>query len=372
MKRNRAIAKAEEQKAALLLDDGKGRIGNQLSKAISYERTPELFDEEYIKDRDEELKQLQNLKETDITLHIDRRDKPIVLTSYQSRIVHALSYAISREIEASEDVKKKVLNPRSGGNKIARNVNITALTSLIFGSTRKRNKETIIREIYNLSRVRQVQMLGSGDDKVKLTSPLILIGDTMEDLSPEKRNNLDAIEIIFGGAFFYGLSNRFATITPKLFEVWGKKGRGTELFSVLLSSIFSVYWHYRQAANKAEGEVKKEHSKTYSKEELHKAIAEARRKAMSYELNISSIKQRVTTDYDSKRSYKARFWEDLNNAIEGYKELDLITDGIISRGAKGQDKVTFILSDTYNFAENGGDYTPLLEDKQEQNGHSAF
>lgn len=372
MKRNRAIAKAEEQKVSLLLDDGKGRVGNVLSKAISYERTPSLFDEEYIKDRDEELKQLQKLKETDITLSIDRRDKPIVLTSYQSRILHALSYAISREIETSEDVKKKVQNPRISGNKISRSVNITAITSLIFGSTRKRYKETIIREMFKLSQVRQVQILGSGDDRVKITSPLILIGDTMEDLSPEKRNNLDAIEVIFGGAFFYGLSNRFATITPKLFEVWGKKGRGTELFSVLLSSIFSVYWHYRQAANKAEGEVRKEHSSSYSKEELDKAIAEARRNAMSYELNISSIKQRVTTDYESSRANKARFWSDLQNAIDGFKELDLITEVIISRGAKGQEKVTFILSDTYNFAEKEGEYTPLLEEKKGENGLSAF
>lgn len=372
MGRKRFITKAEEGKASLLLDDGKGRIANSLSKAISYERTPALFDEKYITDRDEELKQLQNLKETDTTLCIDRRDKPVVLTTYQSRIVHALSYAISREAETSEDVKRKIQDARRSGNIIQRSVNITALTSLIFNSTRKRYKETIIKELYNLARVRQVQILGSGENKVKVTAPLIMIGRTMEDLSPEKRNNLDVIEIHFGVAFFDGLNNRFATITPKLFEVWGKKGRGTELFSVLLSSIFSVYWHYRQAANKAEEAVKSEHKKNYSKQELDVAIAEARRRAMEYELNITSIKQRVTTDYDSKRSYKARFWSDLQTAIDGFKELDLITEGIVCKGAKGQDKVLFVLSDTYNFTEKEETFTPLLEVQPDKNELSAF
>lgn len=355
-------------------DEGIGRIANALSKTIAYERTPSLFDEAEITDRDKDLKELQELKEVDISLCIERKDKPVVLTSYQSRIVHALSFAISQEIETSEDVKKKIQNATAKGNTIQRNVNVTALSSLIFGSSRQRYKEIIIREIYNLAKVRQVQIIGTGDNQVKLTAPLIMIGRTMEDLSPEKRNNLDVIEVFFGGAFFYGLSNRFAVITPKLFEVWGKKGRATELFSVLLSSIFSVYWHYRQAASKAEERVRKDWSKQkLPKTELDKEIAEARRTAMTYELNISSIKQRITTDYDSQRSYKARFYSDLQNAIDGFKELDLIKEGIIQRGAKGQEKVIFVLSETYNFAEKQieAPATPLLEERSD-NEPSAF
>ena len=367
------LYKKEQWKPQPTEDEGKGRIANALSKALAYERTPSLFDEEEIANRDKELKQLQELRENDVALCIDRKDKPIVLTSYQSRIVHALSYAISQEMETSEDVKQKVRNATKSGNTIQRSVNITAISSLIFGSTRKRYKEIVIRELYNLARIRQVQILGSGDDRVKITAPLIMIGRTMEDLSPEKRNNLDAVEIYFGGAFFYGINNRFAVITTKLFEVWGKGGRGTELFSVLLSSIFSVYWHYRQAANKAEERVKKDKlNKKLSKEELQEAIAEARRNAMTYELNVASIKNRVTTDYDSKRSYKARFLTDLKNAIEGFKELNLIEDGRILKGAKGQDKVIFILSEGYNFAEKQESTTLLLEDKTDDNEPSAF
>lgn len=344
--------KNKPEAVSLILDDGTGRMSNALSKAIAYERTPSLFDEDYIKERDKELKELLELKHGDTALCVDRRNKPVVLTSYQSRIVHALSYAISREIETSEDVRKKIQEPTKGGNTISRNVNITALTSLIFNSTRKRYKETIIREIYNLAHIRQVQILGTGDNKVKLTAPLIMIGATLEDLSQEKRNNLDVMEVYFGAAFFFELSTRYATITPKLFEVWGKSGRGTELFSILLDSIFSVYWHYRQAANKAEEQVKLYYkTNKIARGELKEAIAEARREAMTYELNISTIKQRVTTNYDSSREMKRKFKIDLQNAINGFKELDLITDGIIQVGAKGQEKVIFILSETYNFTE---------------------
>jgi len=304
-------------------------------------------------------------------LCVDRRNKPVVLTSYQSRIVHALSYAISREIETSEDVRKKIQQPTKVGNTISRNVNITALTSLIFNSTRKRYKETIIREIYNLAHIRQVQILGTGDNKVKLTAPLIMIGATLEDLSPEKRNNLDVMEVYFGAAFFFELSTRYATITPKLFEVWGKSGRGTELFSILLDSIFSVYWHYRQAANKAEEQVKLYYkTNKIARGELKEAIAEARREAMTYELNISTIKQRVTTNYDSNPNMKRKFKQDLQNAINGFKELDLITDGIIQVGAKGQEKVIFILSETYNFTEKVDTSQTLLG--VDENKPSAF
>lgn len=353
--------KKKPEAVSLIWDAGTGRLSNALSRAIAYERTPSFFDEEYIKERDQEIRDLLELKKGDTAFCIDRRNKPVFLTSYQSRIIHALSFAISLEIENSEEVKKKIQNPTNYDIVIRRSVNITGLTLLIFGSTRKRYKEIVIREIYNLAHIRQVQMLGSRDNKVKLTAPLIMIGTTLEDLSPEKRNSLDFMEIFFGTAFFYELSTRYATITPKLFEVWGKSGRGTELFGVLLDSILSIYTHYRQAANKAEEQTKLYYkTNKITRIELKEAIAEARREAMTYELNISTIKQRVTTNYDGNRNMKRKFKIDLQNAIDGFKELDLIKDGIIQIGAKGQEKVTFILSETYNYTEKKNTSQTLL------------
>lgn len=357
-------------------DIGQGRIANSLSKMIASERNPSLFDEREITERDKELRELQELKEADVSLCIERKNKPVVLTSIQNRIVHALSYAISQELETSEDVKKKVENPHSGANQIVRVVNVSALSQLLFKSKRDRYRKQIINEIYRLSKVRQVQILSINGRTIRLTAPLISIGKTIEDISPEEMGGqgieADFLEVMFGGAFFYGITNRFAVITPKLFDVWGKGGTGTELFSVLLSSIFSVYWHYRRAAIKAEERVRKEHKgkgKRLPKAEFEEAVAEAKQEAMSYELNVSSIKQRVTTDYDSQRSYRLRFYSDLEKAIKGFEELGILSKGKsrILRGARGQEKVIFVLSETYNFAENqiAAPSTPLLGDKDD-------
>ena len=347
--------KDRQELVSLILDDGIGKIANALSKAISYDRDPQLFDPDYIRSRDAEIKKLQENGEDASRLEKERdkrRGKPVYLTSYQNRIVHALSYAISREIDTNENVKEEIQQSLRNRKPISRVVNITALTSLIFNSQRKRYKDIIIKEINNLAKIKQIQILGSGDNKVKITAPLIGTWYTTEDLSPEKSNNTDFIQIIFGEAFFYQLSNRYATITPKLFRIWGKSGRGTELFSVLLSSIYSIYWHYKQSANTAEEQVKEYYRKNkISKDELKEAIAEARRNAMTYRLNISKIKQKVATNYDSNPNMKRKFWIDLHNAIKGFKELDLITDGIIQTGARGQEQVIFILSENYNITD---------------------
>lgn len=360
-------------------DTGQGRIANQLSRLIAYERTPSLFDEREIADRDKELRALQQLKEADIALCVERKNKPVILTSIQNRIVHALSYAISQEIDTSEDIKKKIENPQNETNPPRRVLNVSALAKLLFNSTRKRYKQQIINEMYRLSKIRQVQVLKIDGKTIRLTAPLIMLGRTIEDISHDEQNSPDFeanfLEVFFGSAFFVGITNRFAVITPKLFEIWGKGGTGTELFSVLLSSIFSVYSSLRIAGQKAEARIKKDWaSRKLSKKELAEAIAEAKKEAMTYELNVSTIKNKVTTDYESERSYRARFYKDLDNAIKGFKELGLITDAIVQRGARGQEKVLFILSDTYTFTENqiAAPLTPLLKEKTDGGKPLAF
>lgn len=355
---------------ANIIDAGKGLISNSLSKAIAYERTPSLFDEVEIADRDKELKQLQALKQSDAELQIERRNKPVVLTSYQSRIIYALSYAITQQID-SEDIREKIKSPLTSGLNVSRWVDITALTALICNSTRKRYKEKVIEELFTLSQTRQIQILGTGDNRIKLTYPLLMIGGSVEDLSPEKRNNLDAVEVVFGTSFFHNVNNRFAVITPKLFEVWGKNGRGTELFQVLLSSILSVYWSHKQASTQAEMRVRKD-KKLYSDKDLKTKIEEAKLEAMTYELNVETIKQKVTTNYEGNRNMIRKFWIDLDNAIEGFKELDLIKEATIQRGAKGQDKVLFVLSESYNYYDKPETSTLIIESKIDDNEPAPF
>ena len=325
------------------LDTGRGRVANAFSKAVIQDRTPSLFDEEEIKNRDNALKELQALKKTDDLRNIERKGKPVVLTSYQCRILLALSYALTQDLEA-DDIKAKIADPKAPP--VSRVVDVTALTHMIFNSTRKRYKDSVIKGLSDLAEIKQVQIFGD----IKLTRPLINIGDTMEDLSPDKRNNTDFINVTFGGFFLYNVDKRFSPITPKLFRVWEKSGRSTELFHVLLNSLFAVYWQHKEASKQAEERIRHNKKSYANAEEIKEAIAEAKRNAMAYELNVDSIKKRLSTSYETRDARK-KFWLHLDNAIDGFKELDIIKEAIIQRGVRGQEKVIFILSETYTREE---------------------
>lgn len=323
-----------------------GRISTAMTGNLASERLPSIFDAKEITERDKAL--LKEVKEWDVILGIDRRNKPVILSNFETRLIYALSFEISKELTTSSDVKSKVKNALSKGNPIKRTILVSELSKLIFGSKKKTYKDKIFNGLLKLSKLRQIVTITKENGaKIRLTAPLILIGETYEVLSED--SNTDTIEIIYGSTFFHRLEERYAVITPLLFEVWRKNGRGTDLFSTLLSAILSVYWQFKTASIAAEKRVKRElKGKQYTKEQVEEAISQAKREALSYELNVSSIKNRVPTDYQSSREMKKKFWKDLNNAIEGFKDADLITDAVIHRGARGQEKVTFILSETYN------------------------
>lgn len=115
-----------------------GRLGNALSGAIAYKRDGSIFDTKEIADRDRELKELLALKESDSFLSIDRKDKPVVLSPLQTRILYALSCAL--DIESTE-IQEKIKQPfQRGGRTITRSIDISALSSLMFGTTRFRER----------------------------------------------------------------------------------------------------------------------------------------------------------------------------------------------------------------------------------------
>lgn len=347
------------QGAIPLEDSSRGKIPTQLSRQIAYERTPSLFDEAEIAERDKALaKAVHEINLTDSQLCIDRKGKPTYLTNMQTRIVLALAYLISQD--NGEDVKEKVADPFSK-KKVSRVVDISYLSRILFGRVKTDYKEQILREIYNVSRIRQYQIIErAGEQVARYSTPLLTIGDVLEDLSPEKSLDIDFVEITFGRSFFIDLDTRFAYVTPKLFEVWRKGGRQTELFSVLLNNLLSVYWQHKLAAMKAEERIRSDKSKKkLPKDELEEIVASGRRNAMSYELNVANIKNRVTRDYDSNRANRAYFYRDLNKAIEGFKELGLIVEAHTQKGARGQEKVTFVFSEDYGISQSG-DYQRQL------------
>lgn len=341
------------QGAIPLEDSSRGKIPTQLSRQIAYERTPSLFDEAEIAERDKALaKAVHEINLTDAQLCIDRKGKPIYLTNMETRVVLALAYLISQD--NGEDVKEKVADPYSK-KKVSRAVDISYLSRILFGRVKADYKEQILRVLDRISKIRQYQIIErAGKQVARFSSPLINLGDILEDLTPEKSLDIDFVEITFGRSFFIDLDTRFAYVTPKLFEVWRKGGRQTELFSVLLNNLLSVYWQHKLAAMKAEERIRSDKSKKkLPKDELEEIVASGRRNAMSYELNVANIKNRVTRDYDSNRANRAYFYRDLNKAIEGFKELGLIVEAHTQKGARGQEKVTFVFSEDYGISQSG-------------------
>lgn len=341
------------QGAIPLEDSSRGKIPTQLSRQIAYERTPSLFDEAEIAERDKALaKAVHEINLTDAQLCIDRKGKPIYLTNMETRVVLALAYLISQD--NGEDVKEKVADPYSK-KKVSRAVDISYLSRILFGRVKADYKEQILRVLDRISKIRQYQIIErAGKQVARFSSPLINLGDILEDLTPEKGLNIDIVEVTYGKSFFIDLDTRFAYVTPKLFEVWRKGGRQTELFSVLLNNLLAVYWQHKLAAMRAEERIRSDKSKKkLPKDELEEIVASGRRNAMSYELNVANIKNRVTRDYDSNRANRAYFYRDLNKAIEGFKELGLIVEAYVQKGARGQEKVTFVFSEDYGISQSG-------------------
>lgn len=346
----------------------RGQIGNGLTKTIASARDASLFDPPEITSRDRVLQELSGLQESDRHLSIDRKNKPVILSPIQTRIMFALSCALDTQ---DEEIKMKICDPFKGGVTIKRPIDISALSTLLFGSSRFRERKKVIEELFNLSRIRQVQILGTEQNRIKVTAPFINVGETIEDLNPERAKGIDYVNVIYGGAFFFELDKRFSVISNRLFTVWRKKEYQTEMFSILLNSLLSVYWLFKSKADEAETRVKKEFNKIkkVSKEEYRQAIEEARQEALTYEINASSIKERLTRDYDTTRQYRAIFWEDLASAVKGLKEIGLLTGYTTMKkgGARGQDKVRFHFSDSYNSAEKKpllpSALTPLDEDE---------
>ena len=208
-----------------------GRISTAMTGNLASERLPSIFDAKEITERDKAL--LKEVKEWDVILGIDRRSKPVILSNFETRLIYALSFEISKELTTSSDVKSKVKNALSKGNPIKRTILVSELSKLIFGSKKKTYKDKIFNGLLKLSKLRQIVTITKENGaKIRLTAPLILIGETYEVLSED--SNTDTIEIIYGSTFFHRLEERYAVITPLLFEVWRVLGLSAAIVIVIM------------------------------------------------------------------------------------------------------------------------------------------
>ena len=261
---------------------------------------------------------------------VDRRGKEVYLTFKDMKYIYALSHFLSL-IREREDVKSYVSQLSQGFTpdfNIILTIDIVALTKFveIDGNARKRQKEATIRELDRLANIKQVITLGrKGEKELKYVDSLITIPTKLIDSTTDKSLDIDVVRVQLGYSFFYELYNKYAVIKPELFKLWGKKGSGTdtELFGVLLSDLLGKFSFHRIAAIQAVEKIKKKDYKT--EDSFFKARSKAERNALTYSETYDTIKQRVTTDYDSTREQKKRFYVDLARALSTLVELGLIT-----------------------------------------------
>lgn len=261
---------------------------------------------------------------------VDRRGKEVYLTFKDMKYIYALSHFLSL-IREREDVKSYVSQLSQGLTpdfNIILTIDIVALTKFveIDGNARKRQKEATIRELDRLANIKQVITLGrKGEKEIKYVDSLITIPTKLIDSTADKSLDIDVVRVQLGYSFFYELYNKYAVIKPELFKLWGKKGSGTdtELFGVLLSDLLGKFSFHRIAAIQAVEKIKKKDYKT--EDSFFKARSKAERNALTYSETYETIKQRVTTDYDSTREQKKRFYLDLSRSLSTLVELGLIT-----------------------------------------------
>ena len=284
----------------------------------------------FLDTKDGQVLELQAIDERRL---IDRDGKPTFLTKRQQKLTYALSMFLSQAKE-DEEVKTYVEKLAQGKNpktRVTLPINITLLTKLVTtdGNARARQKEEVISDLKAMSEVKQAQTFGkygTKEGQLRLIAPIIQTSEQVEDLSENKTLDADYIAVTFGSIFFYELYSKYAIVKPKLFQLWGKAGSGTdtEPFGVLLSDLLAKYSGHRIASLNAVKALSK--SNKYKTEEAYfKARAKVQRDALTYSEYATTLQERVTVGYGDSREQRRRFFRDLDRAIGALQEYGLIT-----------------------------------------------
>ena len=276
--------------------------------------------------------QILELQAIDERRLIDRDGKPTFLTKRQQKLTYALSMFLSQAKE-DEEVKtyvQKLAQGKTPKTRVTLPINITLLTRLVTtdGKARARQKEEVISDLKAMSEVKQAQTFGkygTKEGQLRLIAPIIQTSEQVEDLSENKTLDADYIAVTFGSIFFYELYSKYAIVKPKLFQLWGKAGSGTdtELFGVLLSDLLAKYSGHRIASLNAVKALSK--SKYKTEEAYFKARAKVQRDALTYSEYVTTLQERVTVGYGDSREQRRRFFRDLDKAIQALQEYGLIT-----------------------------------------------
>jgi hypothetical protein len=356
-----------------------GAISVALAQNIASKKVPSLF----LETRDKKLLELKAIDERRL---VNREGKPTFLTRRQNKLVFALAMCLSQRKDEPEirEYVKKINEGKQPNSRITLPISITELTKTVTtdGNARARQKEDVLEDLKALSEIKQVQTFGGysleeskEEGKLRFIASLINIPEQVEDFSEGRKLDADFVFIQFGSIFFYQLYNRYAIVKPKLFQMWGKAGSGTdtELFDILLSDLLAKYSGHRIAGIQALATVKRKDYKT--DESYYKARNKVLHGALTYSEYASTIQERVTTGYGDSREQKRRFYRDLDKAIVALKEYGLITGAKVVQTNKG-DRVDFTFNIDYDKQEEAvllpGDLEIETSEKAEEQDGTLF
>ena len=356
-----------------------GAISVALAQNIASRKVPSLF----LETKD---KKLLELKAIDAQRLVNREGKPTFLTRRQNKLIFALAMCLSQRKDEPEirEYVKKINEGKQPNSRITLPISITELTKTITtdGKARARQKEDVLEDLKALSEIKQVQTFGGysleedkEEGKLRFVASLINITEQVEDVTDGRSLDADFVFIQFGSIFFYQLYNRYAIVKPKLFQIWGKAGSGTdtELFDILLADLLAKYSGHRIAGIQAVKELKR--SKYKTEESFYKARNKVRYNALTYSEYASTIQERVTTGYGDSREQKRRFYRDLDKAIVALKEYGLITGAKVVQTNKG-DRVDFTFNIDYDKQEEAvllpGDLEIETSEKAEEQDGTLF
>lgn len=356
-----------------------GAISVALAQNIASKKVPSLF----LETRDKKLLELKAIDERRL---VNREGKPTFLTRRQNKLVFALAMCLSQRKDEPEirEYVKKINEGKQPNSRITLPISITELTKTVTtdGNARARQKEDVLEDLKALSEIKQVQTFGGysleeskEEGKLRFIASLINIPEQVEDFSEGRKLDADFVFIQFGSIFFYQLYNRYAIVKPKLFQMWGKAGSGTdtELFDILLSDLLAKYSGHRIAGIQALATVKRKDYKT--DESYYKARNKVLHGALTYSEYASTIQERVTTGYGDSREQKRRFYRDLDKAVVALKEYGLITGAKVVQTNKG-DRVDFTFNIDYDKQEEAvllpGDLEIETSEKAEEQDGTLF
>ena len=356
-----------------------GAISVALAQNIASKKVPSLF----LETRDKKLLELKAIDERRL---VNREGKPTFLTRRQNKLVFALAMCLSQRKDEPEirEYVKKINEGKQPNSRITLPISITELTKTVTtdGNARARQKEDVLEDLKALSEIKQVQTFGGysleeskEEGKLRFIASLINIPEQVEDFSEGRKLDADFVFIQFGSIFFYQLYKRYAIVKPKLFQMWGKAGSGTdtELFDILLSDLLAKYSGHRIAGIQALATVKRKDYKT--DESYYKARNKVLHGALTYSEYASTIQERVTTGYGDSREQKRRFYRDLDKAIVALKEYGLITGAKVVQTNKG-DRVDFTFNIDYDKQEEAvllpGDLEIETSEKAEEQDGTLF